>query len=182
MNPTINGYCGDLARTYYIERGVARHTPQHEKEFISGAHAQNQLHTLLKQVAHPNMSFHELYQIMYKEINSLGFEMLDYLGHNVQKDIQHLDFISANVACLLGDVGFFTLEPRIRLKMASMDLNTKIYITSKTIDWKSSRHHFSQQKMSATLRQGYYMKLIKSMNRVDSTTFVYEPILLLQAD
>ena len=116
LNPTINGYCGDLARTYYIERGVARHTPQHEKEFISGAHAQNQLHTLLKQVAHPNMSFHELYQIMYKEINSLGFEMLDYLGHNVQKDIQHLDFISANVACLLGDVGFFTLEPRICLK------------------------------------------------------------------
>lgn len=116
LNPSIDGYCGDYARTYYIEAGVARSTPQFDQEFLAGAHAQKHLHSVLMQVAHADMVFNELYQIMRLEIDQLGFEQLDYLGHGVQKDMQHLDFIAPNVTCSLGDAGFFTLEPQIRLK------------------------------------------------------------------
>lgn len=116
LNPSIDGYCGDYARTYYIEAGVARSTPQFGQEFLAGAHAQKHLHSVLMQVAHADMVFNELYQIMRLEIDQLGFEQLDYLGHGVQKDMQHLDFIAPNVTCSLGDAGFFTLEPQIRLK------------------------------------------------------------------
>jgi Xaa-Pro aminopeptidase len=116
LNPSIAGYCGDYARTYYIEAGVARRTPQIDEEFMAGAHAQDYLHAKLMQVAHTEMTFNDLYQILRKEIDQLGFEQLDYLGHSVQKDMRHLDFIAPDVTRSLGEVGFFTLEPQIRLK------------------------------------------------------------------
>ena len=116
LNPTINGFCGDFARTYYLEAGVVRRMPLCDKEFLAGAHAQIHLHSVLMQVAHVDMTFNELYQIMRVEIDQLGFVQLDYLGHGVQKDMQHLDFIAPDVTCSLGDAGFFTLEPQIRLK------------------------------------------------------------------
>ena len=116
LNPSIDGYCGDYARTYYIEAGVARRTPLFDQEFLAGAHAQKHLHSVLMQVAHPDMAFDEPNQIMQVEIDQLGFEQLDYLGHGVQRDMQHLDFIAPGVTCSLGDAGFFTLEPQIRLK------------------------------------------------------------------
>ncbi len=116
LNPSIAGYCGDYARTYYIEAGVARRTPQFNKEFLAGAQAQMHLHSVLMQVAHVGMTFSELYQIIQMEINQLGFEQLDYLGHGVQKDMQHLDFIAPDVMYTLGDAGLFTLEPQIRLQ------------------------------------------------------------------
>lgn len=116
LNPAINGYCGDYARSYYIEAGVARHMPLFDKEFLAGAHAQKHLHSVLMRVAHADITFDDLYQIIRVEIEQLGFEQLDYLGHGVQKNMQHLDFIAPGVTCTLGDAGFFTLEPQIRLK------------------------------------------------------------------
>jgi Xaa-Pro aminopeptidase len=116
LNPSINGYCGDYARTYYIEAGVTKRTPQYDKELLAGADAQKHLHSVLMQLAHADMTFNDLYQIMRVEIDQRGFEQLDYLGHGVQKDMQHLNFIAPDVMCSLGDVGFFTLEPQIRLK------------------------------------------------------------------
>ena len=116
LNPSIAGYCGDYARTYYIEAGVARRRPQFDAEFLAGAHAQDYLHAKLRQVAHADMSFNALYQILSAEIEQLGFEQLDYLGHGVQQDMRHLDFIAPGVTRSLGEAGFFTLEPQIRLK------------------------------------------------------------------
>ena len=116
LNPSLAGYCGDYARTYYIEAGVARRIPQFDEEFLAGAHAQDYLHAKLMQVAHAGMTFNDLYQILHAEIDRLGFEQLDYLGHNVQKDMRHLDFIAPNVPLSLGEAGLFTLEPQIRLK------------------------------------------------------------------
>ncbi len=115
LNPSMAGYCGDYARTYYVEDGVARRSPQLNEEFIAGAYAQDHLHNKLLLVAHIDMTFNDLYQIMYEEINILGFEPLDYLGHGVQKDMQHLDFIAPNITRTLGEAGLFTLEPQIRL-------------------------------------------------------------------
>lgn len=119
LNPSIAGYCGDYARTYYIEGGVARRSPQFDEDFLAGAHAQEHLHTKLMQVAHAEMTFNDLYQIMCEEIDHLGVEQLDYLGHAVQKNMQHLDFVAPDVKLTLGEAGLFTLEPQIRLKGCS---------------------------------------------------------------
>lgn len=116
LNPSIQGYCGDYARTYYIEGGVTRRLPQFNEEFITGARAQEQLHAKLLQVANRQMTFNELYQVMHEDIDRLGFEQLDYLGHNVQKDMTQLEFIAPHVMLTLGEAGLFTLEPQIRLK------------------------------------------------------------------
>lgn len=116
LNPSINGYCGDYARTYYVEDGMVRRFPQQNKEFLAGAQAQTYLHAKFMQVADMEMTFNDLYQIMHKEIDQLGFEQLDYLGHNVQKDMEHLEFVAPDVMLTLGKAGLFTLEPQIRLK------------------------------------------------------------------
>lgn len=116
LNPSLQGYCGDYARSYYVEGGVAHRSPQHHEEFLAGAHAQQHLHALLMKVAHPDMSFDALYRLLHEEIERLGFEQLDYLGHSVQKDMDRLDFIAPGVMRSLGDAGLFTLEPQLRLE------------------------------------------------------------------
>ena len=115
LNPSMAGYCGDYARTFYVENGVARRSPLFNQEFIAGADAQVHLHTKLLQIAHEDMTFNDLYQIISKEIEQLGFEQLDYLGHGVQKDMHHLDYIAPDVTRTLGNAELFTLEPHIRL-------------------------------------------------------------------
>ncbi len=115
LNPSIAGYCGDYARTYYVENGVARRSPLSNLEFIAGAYAQDSLHAMLLKVAHKDMTFNELYQLIHKEIERLGFEQLDYLGHVVQKEMNNLDFIAPDITLTLIEAGLFTLEPQIRL-------------------------------------------------------------------
>lgn len=116
LNPSIDGYPGDMARTYYIEAGIVNYAPQRNLEFVAGAHAQSHLHSMLMQVAYPEMTFNELYYILSKEIELLGFEQIDYIGHTVQKDMRHLNFIAPNETCSLSSAGFFTLEPHICTK------------------------------------------------------------------
>ena len=116
LNPSIAGYCGDYARSYYVEGGIARCFPQSHKDFLAGAQAEVHLHAKLMQVAHPEMTFNDLYYIIRDECDCLGVEPLDYLGHGVQKDMQHLAFITPDENLTLGQAGLFTLEPQIRLK------------------------------------------------------------------
>nr|WP_175197711.1 M24 family metallopeptidase [Paraburkholderia caffeinitolerans] len=116
LNPAMNGYCGDLARTYFIEDGQVRCVPHRDGEFLAGAHAQASLHTLLLRVARPELRFDELYGIVKDAADRLECELLDYLGHSVQADMSALDFIAPNVTHTLGEAGLFTLEPQIRVK------------------------------------------------------------------
>lgn len=119
LNPAINGYCADLARSYYIEQGVASQVPQHQAEFRQGAAAQQQLHTLLKRIAHPDLTCNDLHQTLHAEIERLGFEQLDYLGHSIGQESDQLVFIVPGSTRTLGELGLFTLEPHIRLKQGS---------------------------------------------------------------
>jgi Xaa-Pro aminopeptidase len=116
LNPSMAGYCGDYARSYYVEGRVARRSPQFDQEFLAGARAQRLLHAKLMQVAHEKMTFDQLYQIIHEEIDKLGFVQLDYLGHEVQKDMERLDFVEPGEMRSLGEAGLFTLEPQISLK------------------------------------------------------------------
>lgn len=116
LNPSLGGYCGDCARSYYVEQGVARRAPQSNPEFLAAATAQTYLHQKLMDIARPDTTFEELNQFMQDEIKGLGFESLDYLGHGVQKDMSRFDMLSPGVMMTLGGAGLFTLEPQIRLK------------------------------------------------------------------
>ncbi len=116
LNPAINGYCGDMARSYYIEKGVTRSVPLYQAEFRKGAEAQQSLHTLLRQIAHPDLTCHDLCQSLHEEIELSGFEQLDYLGHSIGKDTDQLHYIVPCSTRMLGELGLFTLEPHICLK------------------------------------------------------------------
>ncbi|HEY3327149.1 MAG TPA: M24 family metallopeptidase [Novimethylophilus sp.] len=119
LNPAISGYCGDCARSYYIEDGETRRIPRRNAEFLQGAEAQKLLHALLKRTAHPDLTFNDLHQTLHEEIERLGFEQLDYLGHSIGKETDQLVFIAPGSNCLLGETGLFTLEPHLRLKQSN---------------------------------------------------------------
>ncbi|MFX1766015.1 M24 family metallopeptidase [Paraburkholderia sp. A1RI-2L] len=116
LNPAMNGYCGDLARTYFIEDGQVRRAPHRDEEFLAGAHAQASLHALLRRVATPDLRFDELYGMVKDAADRLECELLDYLGHSMQANMSALDFIAPKVTHTLGEVGLFTLEPQLRVK------------------------------------------------------------------
>lgn len=116
LNPAIDGYCGDYARTYYIEDGKVARRPRQKAEFIRGDQAQITLHALLHRIARPELTFDALLQVMQKEILHLGFEQLDAIGHNVQREMERAGFDCMERGSIrtLGDAGLFTLEPHIR--------------------------------------------------------------------
>lgn len=116
LNPAIDGYCGDYARTYYIEDGKVGCRPRHKAEFIRGDQAQITLHALLCRIARPELTFDGLLQVMQKEILHLGFEQLDVIGHNVQREMDRVGFDCMELGSCrtLGEAGLFTLEPHIR--------------------------------------------------------------------
>jgi Xaa-Pro aminopeptidase len=116
LNPSLGGYCGDCARSYYVEQGMARRTPQSNPEFLAGAAAQQHLHQKLMKMARPDTTFHELNDFMQEEIKNLGFDSLDYLGHGVQKDMTRFVLLAPGVLMTLGQAGLFTLEPQLRLR------------------------------------------------------------------
>jgi Xaa-Pro aminopeptidase len=116
LNPAIAGYCGDYARTYYIEDGVASRDAKFDAEFLAGSQAQQYLHGKLMQMASPVTTFGEIFALMQHEIDQLGFEMLDNIGHVIQKDMSTLEYIAPNNPLSLAEAGFFTLEPQLKLK------------------------------------------------------------------
>jgi methionine aminopeptidase len=116
LNPSIDGFKGDYARSYYVENGKTLRTPIHSQEFLNGFKAQEELHATLRKVATPDMTANDLYQIISSEIDRMGFVQLDYLGHGINKDMDDLEFIAPGQLASLGDIGLFTLEPQIRLK------------------------------------------------------------------
>ncbi|MBC7786491.1 MAG: M24 family metallopeptidase [Methylophilaceae bacterium] len=69
LNPSTASYCGDYVCSFYVENGVARHSPLFNQEFIAGAHALGHLHAMLIEVAHIDMTFEELYQLIHKKTN-----------------------------------------------------------------------------------------------------------------
>lgn len=117
LNPAINGYCGDYARSFYVEEGEPSRVPKKNPEFIQGTDAQLALHSLLMEIAEPQMTFNDLYQVISKETARLGFNLLDTIGHNIGRvsDMDQMYSIVAGSECVLGEAGFFTLEPHICL-------------------------------------------------------------------
>lgn len=118
--PTVDGNWGDYARTIFIEDGVTadEDTPLHPP-FRLGLDAELHLHQHLLKLATPDMTYEALYFALNKEIQSIGFENLDFhgnLGHSVEIDEADRTYIERGITATFTEIGrAFTLEPHIRV-------------------------------------------------------------------
>lgn len=115
LSPMIDGVWGDCARSYFVENGVHVVRPSSDV-FREGMKMEMELHKRMKSYVAPDTLFSELYEFGNKEIESLGYKNLDFLGnlgHSIELIPSDRKFIDKNCHEPLGSVRFFTFEPHI---------------------------------------------------------------------
>ena len=115
LSPMVNGYWGDCARSYIVESGIVR-PPEKTLTLDYGIRTERALHALMKEIAKPGTSMHELYSLINQSIETMGYRNLDFrgnLGHTIEKHLDDRAYIEANNQAILGDCGMFTFEPHI---------------------------------------------------------------------
>ena len=115
LSPMVNGFWGDCARSYIVESGSAR-PPEKSSSLYYGIRAERELHALMKEIATPETSMHELYSLANRFIETMGYKNLDFrgnLGHSIEKHLDDRRYIEANNQTMLGDCNMFTFEPHI---------------------------------------------------------------------
>jgi len=118
LSPLRHGYWGDYARSIFVEDGHTKLKPE-QPALVDGFNMEAQLHTHFLDTAKPDMSAHDIWEIMNALIELHGFENLDFkgnLGHSIEKDIKLRRYIEKGNHTPLGDLGLFTFEPHIRKK------------------------------------------------------------------
>ncbi len=118
LAPTIDGCWGDYARTIFFEDGRAAPEDQPGRpEFRDGLEAELQLHRRLMELLRPEMTYEEVYYMMNREIDQLGFLNLDYrknLGHTVEVDEKDRVYIEKGSLSTFAELAKpFTFEPHI---------------------------------------------------------------------
>jgi len=115
LSPMVNGFWGDCARSYIVESGSVSQ-PRGNSYLNYGINAERELHNLMREIATPQTSMHELYCVISKSIETMGYENLDFngnLGHSIENHLDDRRYIEANNKTLLGDCNMFTFEPHI---------------------------------------------------------------------
>jgi len=116
LSPMSENVWGDCARSYFVE-GVKCTRNPHSMNFREGQLAEIELHRLMKEFVTPKMLFSELYEFGNQQIETLGYENLDFLGnlgHSIETDPSKRRYIDKNCYEALGNVKLFTFEPHIR--------------------------------------------------------------------
>ena len=115
LSPTINDFWGDCARSYIVSSG--RVNPIAKSSYVyHGIRTERELHSLMREIATPETSMHELHSIFNGSIEAMGYKNLDFrgnLGHTIEKHLDERRYIEANNQALLGDCDMFTFEPHI---------------------------------------------------------------------
>ena len=115
LSPIVNGCWGDCARSYIVECGSVK-TPQTDSTLDHGIRVEKELHALMRQMATPKTTMHELYSLINQSIETMGYMNLDFrgnLGHSIEKHLDDRRFIEENSPTVLGDCKLFTFEPHI---------------------------------------------------------------------
>ena len=115
LSPMVNGFWGDCARSYIVESGSIR-APDKSSTLNHGIHVERELHALMKEIATPETTMHELYSFMNQAIEAMGYKNLDFrgnLGHSIEKHLDDRRYIEVNDQTMLGDCYMFTFEPHI---------------------------------------------------------------------
>ena len=121
LSPTDDEYWGDCARSFPFENGKVTTTPA-LLEFKNGIHFTEQLQHQMLRIAHPEMSFGQLFDWANVRIRESGFVNLDYrnnVGHSIAISREDRQFIQTNNSIKLGEAPFFSFEPFVRLKGGS---------------------------------------------------------------
>jgi len=117
LSPRRDGYCGDCARSFFVEEGRATQTPRNA-EFVAGAAFLRQLHARMRVFVHPHTTFHELARWSAAQISAAGWENLDFrqnVGHSIAVSRTDRLYIEMGNHACLGEVDFFTFEPHVRV-------------------------------------------------------------------
>ena len=115
LSPMENNCWGDCARSYIIESGGVI-PPDKSSALDYGKNTERELHALMREIATPKTSMHELYWVINQSIETMGYRNLDFrgnLGHSIEKHMDDRRFIEEGSQTRLGDCDFFTLEPHI---------------------------------------------------------------------
>ena len=115
LSPMVNDCWGDCARSYIVESGSVV-PPERSSALDHGKNTEKELHALMKEVATPKTSMHELYSVINQSIENMGYKNLDFhgnLGHSIEKHLDDRRYIEQNNQTKLGDCDLSTLEPHI---------------------------------------------------------------------
>lgn len=115
LSPTINDFWGDCARSYIVSSGSVK--PIAKSSYLyHGLRTERELHSLMREIATPETSMHQLHSIFNESIETRGYKNLDFrgnLGHTIERHLDERRYIEANNQILLGDCDMFTFEPHI---------------------------------------------------------------------
>lgn len=115
LSPSVNGFWGDCARSYIVASGGVA-TSGKTAALDYGMSTERSLHALMKEIATPETSMHELYCCINQAIENLGYRNLDFrgnLGHSIERHMDDRRYIEAGNQDRLGDCELFTFEPHI---------------------------------------------------------------------
>lgn len=117
LSPQIGDFWGDYARTIVLEEGHAvQHEDVRDEKIREGLQMEQDLHNELKHIAHPEMTFEQLYLHMNAMIRERGFVNLDFLGnlgHSIEVQKEDRVYIEKGNLAKLGSKAYFTFEPHI---------------------------------------------------------------------
>ena len=119
LAPSDRFYWGDFTRTIVLQDGYV--TPEiaaiKDEKYGTTMRVLQEVHAVLRKVAHPDMTFHQLHQAMDDAVQKRGHENLDFsgnYGHSVELRDDARRFIIAGCEQKLSACDCFTFEPHIR--------------------------------------------------------------------
>ena len=115
LSPMIDHFWGDCARSYLVSSGSGKPIEK-ESHLYHGIRTERGLHSLMREIATPETSMHELYSVFNRSIENMGYKNLDFrgnLGHSIEKHLDDRQYIEENNQMVLGDCDMFTFEPHI---------------------------------------------------------------------
>jgi len=116
LSPMKLGIWGDCARSFFVERGVYVASPS-DAAFRRGMEVERSLHEAMLRYVTPRTTFEQLHAFSNAEIDSAGFENLDFMGnvgHSIESSRDLRRYIEAGNRAPLGERLLFTFEPHIR--------------------------------------------------------------------
>ena len=82
LSPMVNDCWGDCARSYIVESGRVI-PPDKSSALDYGKNTERALHALMKEIATPKTSMHELHCVINQSIKKMGYRNLDFRGNLV---------------------------------------------------------------------------------------------------
>ena len=117
LSLAINNHWGIYAKTFSVESGMVRLADSSNDEFVQLKNISETLHHYLLEIAHPDMTFHELYHAINARVISSKVLHLDFrgnFGHSIEQSLDARVYIENNSMQKISQSGLFGFEPHLR--------------------------------------------------------------------